>query len=127
MSIDISRRVRQLAHVLQGRLVSLSGRRIAPYISRIIGAWLAGLYDSDKLVFRAAQESVVRAFPTEEKRQSLWKVYRSAIFEFVIDAVLEQTAQTLSDERTVRPDEAEAKHARVVATALQVFNQLLGE
>ncbi|PGH37091.1 hypothetical protein GX50_00074 [[Emmonsia] crescens] len=127
MSIDISRRVRQLAHVLQGRLVSLSGRRIAPYISRIIGAWLAGLYDSDKLVFRAAQESVVRAFPTEEKRQSLWKVYRSAIFEFVIDAVLEQTAQTLSDERTVRPDEAEAKHARVVATALQVFNQLLAK
>ncbi|OJD18968.1 hypothetical protein AJ78_01080 [Emergomyces pasteurianus Ep9510] len=125
MSIDTSRRVRQLAHVLQGRFVSLSGRRIAPYISRVVGAWLAGLYDSDKLVFRAAQESVVRAFPTEEKRQSLWKVYRSAVFEFVIDAILQQTPQTLSDERTVRPDEAEAKHARVVATALQVFNQLL--
>ncbi|PGG96199.1 hypothetical protein GX51_07940 [Blastomyces parvus] len=125
MSIDISRRVRQLAHVLQGRFVSLSGRRIAPYISRVVGAWLAGLYDSDKLVFRAAQESVVRAFPTEEKRQSLWKIYRSSIFEFVIDAVLEQTPQTLSDERTVRPDEAEAKHARVVGTALQVFKQLL--
>ncbi|OJD26972.1 hypothetical protein ACJ73_01642 [Blastomyces percursus] len=127
MSIDISRRVRQLAHVLQGRFVSLSGRRIAPYISRVVGAWLAGLYDSDKLVFRAARESVVRAFPTEEKRQSLWKIYRSSIFEFVIDAVLEQTPQTLSDERTVRPDEAEAKHARVVGTALQVFKQLLAK
>ncbi|PGG97584.1 hypothetical protein AJ79_09147 [Helicocarpus griseus UAMH5409] len=127
MSIDNSRRVRQLAHSLQGRFVSLSGRRIAPYISKVIGAWLAGLYDNDKLVFRAAQESVVRAFPTEEKRQSLWKVYQSAIFEFVVDAVLQQTPQTLSDERTVRPDEAEAKHARVVATALQVFNQLLAK
>ncbi|EQL34360.1 hypothetical protein BDFG_03719 [Blastomyces dermatitidis ATCC 26199] len=127
MSIDISRRVRQLAHVLQGRFVSLSGRRIAPYISRVVGAWLAGLYDSDKLVFRAAQESVVRAFPTEEKRQSLWKIYRLSIFEFVIDAVLEQTPQTLSDKRTVRPDEAEAKHARVAGTALQLLKQLLAK
>lgn len=127
MSIDICRRVRQLAHVIQGLFVSLCGRRIAPYISRVIGAWLAGLYDSDKLVFRAAQESIVRAFPTEEKRQSLWRVYRSSIFEFVIDAVLEQSPQTLSDQRTVRPDEAEAKHARVVSTALQVLNQLLGK
>ncbi|KAG5301557.1 leucine carboxyl methyltransferase [Histoplasma ohiense] len=127
MSIDICRRVRQLAHILQGLFVSLYGRRIAPYISRVIGAWLAGLYDSDKLVFRAAQESIVRAFPTEEKRQSLWRVYRSSIFEFVIDAVLEQSPQTLSDQRTVRPDEAEAKHARVVSTALQVLNQLLAK
>ncbi|EDN09549.1 predicted protein [Histoplasma mississippiense (nom. inval.)] len=127
MSIDICRRVRQLAHVLQGLFVSLCGRRIAPYISRVIGAWLAGLYDSDKLVFRAAQESIVRAFPTEEKRQSLWRVYRSSIFEFVIDAVLEQSPQTLSDQRTVRPDEAEAKHARVVSTALQVLNQLIAK
>ncbi|KAK2810085.1 hypothetical protein FQN50_003279 [Emmonsiellopsis sp. PD_5] len=114
-----------LAHILQGRFVSLSGRRIARYIPKVIGAWLAGLYDNDKLVFKAAQESVIRAFPTEEKRQSLWKVYQSAIFEFIIDAALHQTPQTLSDERTVRPDEAEAKHARVVATAIQVFNQLL--
>ncbi|KAK2792620.1 hypothetical protein FQN52_003125 [Onygenales sp. PD_12] len=125
ISIDTSRRVRQLAHILQGRFVSLSGRRIARFIPKVIGAWLAGLYDNDKLVFKAAQESVIRAFPTEEKRQSLWKVYQSAIFEFIIDAVLHQTPQTLSDERTVRPDEAEAKHARVVATAIQVFNQLL--
>ncbi|KGM92702.1 ubiquitin-protein ligase RKR1 [Paracoccidioides brasiliensis Pb18] len=125
MSIDISRRVRQLAHILQGRIVSLSGRRIAPFIPKVVGAWLAGLYDSDKLASKAAQESIIRAFPTEEKRQSLWKIYQSSIFAFVIDAVLEQTPQTLSDERTVRPDEAEAKHARVVATALRVLNQLL--
>ncbi|WEW54912.1 hypothetical protein PRK78_000339 [Emydomyces testavorans] len=125
VSIDISRKVRQLAHVLQGYVVSTTGRRIARYIPRVIGAWLAGLYDNDKLVIRAAQESVIRAFPTEEKRQTIWKIYQSAIIEFVVDAVVQQTPLTLSDERTVRPDEADAKHARVAATALQMLTRLL--
>lgn len=92
----------------------------------MIGAWLAGLYDNDKLSVKAAQESIIRAFPTEEKRRTIWKIYQSSILEFVVDAIVQQTPLTLSDERTVRPDEADAKHARVVATALQMLNRLLG-
>lgn len=91
-----------------------------------MGAWLAGLYDNDKLVTKAAQESIVLAFPTEEKRQGIWKIYQSAILEFAVDAILQQTTLTLSDERTVRPDDAEAKYARVVGTAMQEVSRLLG-
>lgn len=127
VSIDASRKVRQLAHTLHGHIVSATGKRIARYVPKVIGAWLAGLYDNDKLVVKAVQESIIRAFPTEEKRQGLWKVYQTSILEFLIDAILQQTALTLSDERTVSPDEAGAKHSRVVATALQLFNRLLGE
>ncbi|KAM5483810.1 hypothetical protein McanCB56680_002912 [Microsporum canis] len=124
-SIDSSRRVRQLAHNLQGDIVSTAGKRIARYISGTIGAWLAGLYENDKLVRKSAQESFNRAFPTEEKQQGIWTVYQSSILEFIVDAALQQTPLTLSDERTVRPDDAEAKYARVVATALQEFSRLL--
>ena len=127
ISIDSSRRVRQLAHFIQGRIVSITGKRIARYITRVVGAWLAGLYDNDQLVQRAAQESISIAFPAEEKRKGIWKVYQSQIVDFAIDAVLRQTAQTLSDERSVSPDEAESKHARVVAAGIQLFNQLLGK
>ena len=117
--------MRQLAHAVEGYIVSSVGKRIARYVPRFIGAWLAGLYDNDKLVIRAARESIARGFPTEKKREDIWRVYQSAILEFVEDAVLQQTPLTLSDERTVRPDDAEAKHARLVATATQVFNRLL--
>lgn len=127
ISIDSSRRVRQLAHSIQGLIVSITGKRIARHIAKVVGAWLAGLYDNDKLVQRAAQESIYTAFATEEKRQGIWKVYQSQIIDFAIDAVLHQTAQTLSDERSVSPDEAESKHARVVAAGIQLFNQLLGK
>lgn len=125
MSIDTSRKVRQSAHTIQGYIVSVSGKKVARQVPKVIGAWLAGLYDNDKLVLRAAQDSMIRAFPTEGKRSSIWKVYQSAIVEFVLDAVLEQTPSTLSDERTVKPDDAQAKHARVVATALQVLSRLI--
>ncbi|KAL1960846.1 hypothetical protein VTO42DRAFT_5829 [Malbranchea cinnamomea] len=124
-SIDSARRVRQLAHTIQGSIVSITGKRVARHVPKVVGAWLAGLYDNDKPVQRAAQESIVKAFPTEEKRRGIWKVYQSQILEFVVDAVLRQTPQTLSDERTVKPDEANAKHARVVATGLQVLIRLL--
>lgn len=107
--------------------MSITGKRIARHLPKVVGPWLAGLYDNDKLVQRAAQESMNTAFPTKDKKQGIWAVYQTPILDFVVDAVLRQTAQTLSDERVVRPDEAEAKYARVVATGIEVFKQLLCE
>lgn len=124
-SIDNSRRVRQLAHVLQGALTASSGKRIAPHLPRVIGSWLSGAYDSDKAVARAAQESISTSFPTEEKRRALWKVYKDALVEYAQDAILVQTTQTLSDERSTSPDDAEAKFVRVVGTAMHMLTQTI--
>ena len=77
-------------------------------------------------MLKAARDSFIQVFSTDEKRKNVWKVYQPSILEFVEDAVLQQTPLTLSDERTVKPDEADAKHARVAATATLVLNKLLG-
>ena len=103
-----------------------SGKRLARHMRKVVGAWLAGLYDSDRLVARAAQEALDQIFPTQEKMLAVWRVYTRAIMEYAHDAVLRETAQTLSDERTVSPDDAEAKHARVVGTGLSLLSHLLG-
>lgn len=124
-SIENSRRVRQLAHTIQGLLASLAGKRIVRHLSKVVGAWLAGLYDNDRPVSRSVVESLTRVFATEEKRSNLWKVYQGPILEFVDDVILHQTALTLSDERVVKPDDAEAKFARVSATAILLFNRIL--
>lgn len=124
-SIDNSRRVRQLAHALQGALTVSSGKRIAPHLPRVIGSWLSGAYDSDKAVARAAQESITTSFPTDEKRRALWKVYKDALVEYAEDAILTQTTQTLSDERSTSPDDAEAKFVRVVSTAMHLLTQTI--
>ncbi|GAB1201767.1 hypothetical protein APSETT445_000359 [Aspergillus pseudonomiae] len=113
-SIDLSRRVRQTAHSTQGSIASLVGKRIARFLPKVIGAWLAGLYDNDRMVHRSAFESFTRVFSTEEKRNGVWKIYQNSILDFVDDVILQQTPQTLSDERTVKSDDAEAKSVYVL-------------
>lgn len=124
-SIDISRRVRQLAHSIQGSVASLTGKRIVRHLPKVVGAWLAGLYDNDRPVVRSAQESFSRVFATEEKRASVWKIYQNAVLLFAEDVILHQNPLTLSDERTTKPDDAEAKYARVLGTALSLLTRIL--
>lgn len=117
--------MRQLAFQIHGLIVAAAGKRIAKQIPNVIGIWLAGLYDTDKPVQRAALESFEKVFTTDEKRRNVWKAFQTAILEFAEDALIKQTPATLSDERTVSPDDAEAKHVRVVGTAGLVLNRLI--
>lgn len=74
---------------------------------------------------RAALDSFEIAFPSEEKRKAVWRFYQGALLGYAEDAVLRHTPQTLSDERSTSPDDAEAKYVRVVSTALLVLDRLL--
>ena len=106
--------------------MSLSyGKRVARHLPTIVGPWLAGLYDVDRSVTRAAQESLEQVFPSVEKRSNLWRLYRPSIIAFCSDAITKESVYTLSDERTTSPDDALAKHARVVgASILVVINMI---
>ncbi|KAG0158650.1 hypothetical protein PDIDSM_6167 [Penicillium digitatum] len=126
LSIDLSRRVRQVAHPIQGTISGLVGKRILPNLPKIIGAWIAGIYDNDRLVHRAALESFTKVFTTEDKRNNVWRIYQGSILDFVDDVILHQTALTLSDERTVKRDDAEGKYSRVAGAAILLFNRVLG-
>jgi hypothetical protein len=109
-----------------GTIAGLVGKRIVPNLPKIIGAWIAGIYDNDRPVHRSALDSFTSVFSTEEKRNNVWKIYQTSILDFVDDVILHQTALTLSDERTVKRDDAEGKYARVVGAAILLFNRVLG-
>ena len=124
-SIDNARRVRLLAHSLQGTVTALSAKRIVSYLPRLAGPWLSGTFDADRGVARAASDALEHAFPSPEKRDALWKIYKDSLLGYVEDAALTQTPQTLSDERTTSPDDAEAKHVRVAGNAVALLLRLL--
>lgn len=92
----------------------------------VVGPWLAGIFDGDKMVSNAAKDSLKQVFQTEGKMQNVWRVYLGSIMQFCSDAVFNETIHTLSDERTVSPDDAFAKHARVVAAAIHVVRYVIG-
>ena len=92
----------------------------------VVGAWFAGLFDGDKIVSRSAQESIEQTFHTKEKVKNVWKIYLGSILQFCSDAVFKENVNTLSDERTVSPDDASMKHARVIAAAISVVEYIIG-
>ncbi|CAK4034431.1 ring zinc finger [Lecanosticta acicola] len=125
LSIDSARRVRQLAHNFNGQLCAKCGKRIAKHLPRMSGPWLAGTFDVDRAAARAAQDALATVFPTPEKSIGLRKTFQESILEYCKEALLNETVQTLSDERTVSKDDAEATYARVVSTSIAVVTSLL--
>lgn len=124
-SIDNAKSVRQSAHALQGQLAVAAGKRIAKYMPKAVGAWLCGLYDSDRSVVDATQGALRQVFNTPEKIQNIRKAYQQPILEYCRDAIDRESQATLSDERTVSPDDAEAKYSRVISACLSLLGSLL--
>lgn len=92
---------------------------------KTVGAWLCGLYDSDRAVIEATQNSLRQVFNTPEKIQNIRRAYQQPILEYCRDAIDKETSLTLSDERTVSPDDAEAKYSRVISACVALLGSLL--
>lgn len=123
-SIDNARRVRELSHNLQFELMKSARKRMERHIPTIVGAWLAGLYDRDRAVARAANDGLASFLNTPEKVLGLWKKCQSQILDYAIEAV-QETQDTLSDERSTTKEDAEAKYYRVITASLSLVLGLL--
>ena len=76
---------------------------------------------------RAAIDAFHQIFSSDEKRRNFWKLYLKPILEHARDRIILETVHTLSDERVVSPEEAEAKYAGVVATGIRLVSGALSE
>ena len=92
---------------------------------RIAGPWLAGTFDGDRAAARAASDAFSQVFPSPEKAYGLQKTFQQSILEYCREALLHETPQTLSDERTVSSDDAQATYARVLSTSISIVRSLL--
>lgn len=92
---------------------------------KLAGPWLAGAQDSDRAAAKAAQDALKQVFNTPEKVQNVEKAFQQPVLEYCRDALLNETVQSLSDERNVSADDAEATYSRVIATSLAVISNLL--
>ncbi|KAL1859480.1 hypothetical protein Daus18300_009625 [Diaporthe australafricana] len=125
MSIDNDRRVRELSHTLQFELLKSARKRMERNLPKVAGSWLAGTYDKDKAVARSAADGISTFLNTEEKMNMFWKKCQPQILQYATDAITE-TPDTLSDERSTKPEDAEAKYYRVIAASFSLILGLLG-
>lgn len=99
-------------------------KRMERRVPKIVGSWLAGTFDRDKAVSRAATEGLSSFLTTPEKVTQFWRRCQPQILEYASDAIKE-TAETLSDERSTNADDAEAKYHRVLGSSLALVLNLL--
>jgi hypothetical protein len=117
--------VRQLAHIIQAKVVSAVGKRILKHLPGSIGPWLLGLHDNDKLVSNAVKAGLEQAFPSAEKRQVLRKAFHEQLLEFCLNIIQHESPITLSYEPAVGPAEAAAKYNRTLAASIRLISDLL--
>ena len=98
---------------------------MARHMPKVVASWVAGQYDNDKSVSRAADEAFRRVFNSEEKMKNVWRLYQISILEYARDVVVKETAHTLSDERTTSPDDSSAKYSRVVSASIMMVMNLM--
>ncbi|RYP06375.1 hypothetical protein DL765_009522 [Monosporascus sp. GIB2] len=124
ISIDNSRRVRELSHTLQFELMKSTRKRMEKRLLKVVGSWLSGTFDRDRVVSRVATEGLSSFLTTEDKVVQFWRRCQQQILEYASDAIKE-SPDTLSDERTTNADDAEAKYHRVLASSLALVLNLL--
>ncbi|KAM3542587.1 hypothetical protein ARSEF1564_004507 [Beauveria bassiana] len=124
VSIDNARRVREQSHQLQFELVKSARKRMERHIPKVVGAWLAGLYDRDRAVARAASDGLGSFLTSPEKADAFWKKCQPQILAFALEAI-QETQDSLSDERSTTKEDAEAKYFRVINASLSLILRLL--
>ncbi len=124
LSIDDSTRVRELSHQLLFHLLQTAKKRLAKKLPLFVGPWLAGTFDRDKRVVRAASDALASFLQTKEKEEAFWKATQARALQFATEAIRE-TPDTLSDERSTTKQDSDAKYYRVVGASLSLALNLL--
>ncbi|KAK3687829.1 hypothetical protein B0T22DRAFT_139852 [Podospora appendiculata] len=123
-SVDNSRRVRELSHILLIELLKAAKQRMAKRIPAMVGPWLAGTFDRDRAVSRAATDGFSTFLDTEDKANKFWRRCQAQILQYATEAIKE-TPGTLSDERVSTKEDADAKYYRVMGGSLSLVLNLL--
>jgi hypothetical protein len=99
---------------------------MAKRLPAFVGAWLAGTFDRDKRVARAASDALAAFLPTREKEEAFWKAVQTRALDFAIEAI-QETPGTLSDERSTTKEDSEAKYHRVIGASLSLALNLVNK
>lgn len=99
-------------------------KRMERHIPKVVGAWLAGLYDRDRAVARAASDGLASFLTSPEKADAFWKKCQPQILAFALEAI-QENEESLSDGRSTTKEDAEAKYFRVVNASLSLILRLL--
>ncbi|EPX72579.1 ubiquitin-protein ligase E3 [Schizosaccharomyces octosporus yFS286] len=126
LAIETDRRVRQYAFTFTGLLSSSLQKRLAPWLKSYITPWLMGFFDFDKSVSSAARDSLRKLLP-EDKWSHVWIKFGNVLVDNIVDILMYETIDSISDLRFISNEDAEAKYERTFACCFSTLSFLLNQ
>ncbi|XP_031845099.2 E3 ubiquitin-protein ligase listerin [Nomia melanderi] len=124
LAIDIEHRVREGAQLAHAAVVKRVGKGIAMYLKQLAGAWFTSQYDTYAPAASAATNSFSGTFPPKKIVDAIVHCQHE-ILSYICDNITVQTAQSLSQQKSIAAEEMEAKYQRVLIASLQGYSSYL--
>uniref|UniRef100_A0A8C5BLS8 E3 ubiquitin-protein ligase listerin n=1 Tax=Gadus morhua TaxID=8049 RepID=A0A8C5BLS8_GADMO len=124
ISVDHDRRVREATQQAFEQLVLKVRRSLAPSLKGLMGHWLMAQCDTYVPAASAACLAFTAAFPPNKQTEAL-SFCRDEILNVLQDTLLKETADTLSDPKSVPEEERETKFIRMLTSSLLGVKKLL--
>ncbi|KAM5179944.1 E3 ubiquitin-protein ligase listerin [Mantella aurantiaca] len=125
ISLDLDRRVREATQQAFEQLILKVKKYLAPHLKSLMGFWLIAQCDTYSPAASAARAAFEAAFPPHKQPEAL-AFCKDEILNVLLDHLLKDTPDSLSDPQTVPPEERESKYFRVVTCSLLALKRLLG-
>jgi E3 ubiquitin-protein ligase listerin len=126
LAIDHSRRVREVAHHVQHEMTARVKKRMEKHMPSIISTWFAGISDRDRAVSKAARDGLASFLNTDDKILKCWRLFQEQILQYAHNA-LDETPQSLCDERSMSADEIQETYLRVLGSSASLVERLLSQ
>ncbi|KAJ3043585.1 listerin E3 ubiquitin protein ligase 1 [Rhizophlyctis rosea] len=123
LGTDVERRVRENTGHVHLVLVRKARKHLAPILKEIVGTWLTLRFDPAKDVAKSAADAFQEAFPS--KQTDVLVFCQVEILEYLIENLLNTTAETLSDPRYTTPEDMTARFGRVISGCLYLLSWML--
>ncbi|XP_055373433.1 E3 ubiquitin-protein ligase listerin [Condylostylus longicornis] len=121
LSNDVEHRVREATQLVQSSISQKAGKFIAPYIKQLAPVWITSQFDSYGPASSAAISSFKTSFPPH-KVQEVLLYCQNEIMDYLTKNISFHTASTLSNMKSVTPQEAESKYQRVIISSMKTFS-----
>lgn len=127
LALDASKTVRHLAHQIQASYMeSYGAKEFSPYLKSSLPTWLQGLYD-DKSIAVSIRSNLLQNFSNDETKvnSKIWMVFHEQIVNYCYHVLVQQSANTMSDERLDSEDELNLKYSRAIVSAILMLSKML--
>mmetsp|Transcript_867 Transcript_867/g.3178 ORF Transcript_867/g.3178 Transcript_867/m.3178 type:complete len:1720 (+) Transcript_867:84-5243(+) len=124
LTLEHDRRVRMVGLQVHDVVVKTLGKRIAPELKNLFGAWAVLMHDRHKECRELAVATFEGVFP-EAKRGPTWLYCKDQLYRTVGDTLKHQP-ETLCDMRKVTPAQAQDVWVQAVSACLGAACTLLG-